>query len=168
MKIRIRNNLKNPSKVFWYCKVCKGRREEWKSKQKYSTYPFCSSSCKTKFYRSHPFDKKPNSYRPFFGQERFKIWLHNQISIFSPQFTSIRQDHSFRKLVRDEMWAMRKELNLQEAIYFIVFMMIQHNIAFIQDKQLYSKVYGAHIATMLLQDIPDTDYLEEAQKLLEE
>ena len=52
--------------------------------------------------------------------------------------------------------------------YFIVFMMIQHNIAFIQDKQLYSKVYGAHIATMLLQDIPDTDYLEEAQKLLEE
>ena len=47
-------------------------------------------------------------------------------------------------------------------------MMIQHNIAFIQDKQLYSKVYGAHIATMLLQDIPDTDYLEEAQQLLEE
>ena len=168
MKIANKLPVNHPMKVFWYCKVCKSRREEWKSKQKYSTFPFCCSSCKTKFYRNHAFKSAPNSYKTFFTKERFKIWLHNQISIFSPQFTSIRQDHSFRKLVRDEMWAMRKELSLSEAIYFIVFMMNENNIAYIQDKQLYSNVYGAHIATMLLQNIPDVDYLEEAQKLLED
>ena len=171
MKITKKAPVNHPMKVFWYCKVCKGRREEWKSKQKYSTYPFYCYKCKEKFYGSHPFTGRPNSYKTFFGKERFKIWLHNQISIFTPQFTSIRQDHKFRKLVRDEMWAMRKELSLSEAIYFIVYMMNEHNIAYIQDKQLYSNVYGSHITTMLLQPMienVDMGYLEEAQQLLEE
>ena len=69
------------------------------------------------------------------------------------------------------MWAMRKELSLSEAIYFIVYMMNEHNIAYIQDKQLYSNVYGSHITTMLLQPMienVDMGYLEEAQQLLEE
>lgn len=168
MKIPTKTRKNLPSKVFWYCKVCKGRREEWKSRKENSTFPFCSPPCKKKFYRNHPFTSKPNSYRRFFTKDRFKIWLHNQISIFSPQFTHVRQDHQFRKLVRDEMWAMRKELSLHDAIYFIVFMMREYNIPFIQDKQIYTNVYGAHIATFLFQNIPDVDYLEEAEKLLEE
>jgi hypothetical protein len=162
---------KTPSKVFWYCKVCKGRREEWKSRKNSSTFPFCSTDCKKKFYRNHPFTSKANSYKRFFTQDRFKIWLHNQISIFSPQFTHIRQDHQFRKLVRDEMWAMRKELSLSEAIYFIVFMMRENNIPFIQDKQVYANVYGPYIATMIMQNFMDNqtiEYYVKAQELLEE
>ena len=89
-------------------------------KHNYSTYPFCSSKCKRSFHTKHAFDAE--GYKTFFTKDRFKIWLHNQISIFTPQFTSIREDHSFRKLVRDELWAMRKEMVLAEAIYFIVFM----------------------------------------------
>jgi len=171
MKITNKAPVNHPMKVFWYCKVCKGRREEWKSRKKHSTYPFCGVKCKKKFYRTHPFDSNQNSYKTYFGKERFKIWLHNQISIFSPQFTSIRQDHQFRKLVRDEMWPMRKELNLPDAIYFIVFMMQLHGIAYIQDKELYSSVYGSHIAALLLSQTPentDIGYLEEAKTLLEE
>ena len=171
MKIMNRETVNQPMKVFWYCKLCKGRREEWESRKKHSAYPFCSVKCKKKFYRTHPFGLKQNSYKAYFGKERFKIWLHNQISIFSPQFNSIRQDHQFRKLVRDEMWPMRKELNLPDEIYFIVFMMQLHGIPYIRDKQLYSSVYGTHIATKLLQSIPesmDIGYLEEAKTLLEE
>jgi len=170
MKIPTKTRKNLPSKVFWYCKVCKGKREEWKSRRKNSTFPFCSTDCKTMFYRNHPFKAKPNSYKRFFTQDRFKIWLHNQISIFSPQFTHVRQDHQFRKLVRDEMWAMRNELSLSEAIYFIVFMMRENNIPFIEDKKIYTNVYGAHIATMLMQDYMDNQTIElydKAQELLE-
>ena len=69
------------------------------------------------------------------------------------------------------MWLMRKELNLSDAIYFIVFMMQLHGIPYIRDKQLYSSAYGIYIAQSLLQSIPEnTDivYLEEAKTLLEE
>ena len=167
MKITKRT-VNHPSKVFWYCKVCKERREDWKSRQKYSTYPFCSSNCKKSFHTKHAFDNK--GYKTFFTKDRFKIWLHNQISIFTPQFTSIRQDHSYRKLVRDELWAIRKEMVLTEAIYFIVFMLQEHGIPYVKDRKLYNNVFGTHISALLMQEFNQTalDYLEEATNLLEE
>lgn len=171
MKIQKKAPVNHPSKVFWYCKVCKNRREEWKSRKNASTFPFCSSTCKKRFYKNHPFSSKAGSYKRYFTKERFKIWLHNQISIFSPQFTHIRQDHQFRKLVRDEMWEMRKELSFSEAIYFIVFMMRENNIPYIQDKEVYIKVYGSFIASMIMQDFMDIqtiEYFDKAQELLED
>ena len=173
MKIQKKTNktaVNHPNKVFWYCKVCKGRREEWKSKQKYSTFPFCSSSCKQKFYRNHAFTSEPNSYKRFFSKERFKIWIHNQISVFTPQFTRIRQDRQFRKLVRDEMWAMRYELSLPEAIQFIVFMLKEFDIPYLNDREVFMQVYGTHITALILQEnvVESLDYFRQAVELLEE
>ena len=46
MKIQKRA-INHPSKVFWYCKVCKARKEGLKSKKKDSVYPFrCSRNVK--------------------------------------------------------------------------------------------------------------------------
>ena len=168
MKIQKRAS-NHPNKVFWYCKVCKARREEWKSRKKYSVYPFCSPNCKTKFHRKHAFTHE--GYKRYFTKERFKIWLHNQISVFTPQFTSIREDHSFRKLVREEMWPMRWDLTLNEAVLFIAFMLHEHGIVYVKDKELYTAVYGAFTASSLMQTFEhDTslEYLDEARQLLGE
>tara|TARA_Y100000004_G_scaffold188164_1_gene241929 strand:- start:1004 stop:1504 length:501 start_codon:yes stop_codon:yes gene_type:complete len=166
MKIQKRAS-NHPNKVFWYCKVCKARREEWKNRKKYSVYPFCSPNCKSKFHRKHAFTHE--GYKRYFTKERFKIWLHNQISVFTPQFTSIREDHSFRKLVREEMWPMRWDLTLNEAILFIAFMLHENGIAYVKDKALYSSIYGSHIATSLMQNFDhELDYLDEARQLLGE
>tara|TARA_R100001591_G_C4285794_1_gene166428 strand:- start:45 stop:536 length:492 start_codon:yes stop_codon:yes gene_type:complete len=161
---------KKPVRIFFDCKVCKKRRFTYQKRLKHTTWPFCDSYCKKHFYRTHPFSVKPNSYNKSFNFARFKIWLHNQISVFTPQFVSIRQDHSFRKLVRDEMWGMRHELNLTDAIYFIVFMFHKHGIVFLKDRELYTKIYGSFIAQTILQEIDwlVIDSREKAVKMLEE
>ena len=89
----------------------------------------------------------------------------------SPQFTSIREDHTFRKLVREEMWPMRWDLTLNEAILFIAFMLHENGIAYVKDKALYSAVYGSHIASSLMQTFEhdnSLEYLDEARYLLGE
>lgn len=62
MKITKRT-VNHPSKVFWYCKVCKERREGWKSRQNIQHIPFVHRNVESLFTQNMPLitkDIKPS------------------------------------------------------------------------------------------------------------